>query len=318
VTVDGTITAATVITAADGADVTANYEIFAVDGALVIEPDTSAIDGLTAENVTEEDKAAIEAVIAMMESAESLKPEWEQILATCQALMEALDAGARVGEVRFATLAEAIETAEAGDTIVLLKDMKEASVVLIGGNTLDLNGNTLEVEEYVAIYGDTKENVFNQIVDNAGGGLLKVSRDRIMIQNKNQQLPVWDEVNQGYAFISCPKFNQKTTSLTNGAKFTFLPYLGISAYELIARGAASSGVELQVKVTWNRISDGMPAEMFFVYSDQLMQKFLDSYNPATGKFGSAFALTLTGTDSVENLQFHAVFVSDTGVEYECK
>lgn len=90
VTADGKITAKAAVLTADGADVTANYEIRYADGKLVIEPDTSRLEGLTAANVTSANQADILAVQEMMSNAESVKEEWKAIATTCEELIAAI------------------------------------------------------------------------------------------------------------------------------------------------------------------------------------------------------------------------------------
>lgn len=226
---------------------------------------------------------------------------------------------AKIGDVTYGTLSEAIADADDGAEIVLLADTDEASVVLLKGNTLDLNGHTLTADKYVAIYGDSKNDVYNHVVDSVGGGLLKVGKDRILIHKGNKHLPIWDDVNKGYTFANLNGFDKKTDeSAENSVRYTFLPYLDASAYALITQGAEVSGVEMKVKATWNKAGDGMPGEVNFVYTDDLMQRFYAGYDPETGKYGNAFTLTLSGTDSVDNLAFEVIFVSETGVTLSCK
>ena len=49
-----------------------------------------------------------------------------------------------------------------------------------------------------------------------------------------------------------------------------------------------------------------------------MQCFFDSYDAETGRFGSAFTLTLTGSNAMRNLDFDIYFRSETGAELHCK
>lgn len=88
VTANGTITASAAVITADGADVTANYNVSYTSGKLVIAPDTAAIDGLTTENVTSEDEEAIKAVEEMLESADSLTEEWKTLGENCEDLLD--------------------------------------------------------------------------------------------------------------------------------------------------------------------------------------------------------------------------------------
>lgn len=90
-TVDGTITASNAVITAGTGDVTANYTItYGAPAKLVIQPDTSKIDGLTVDNVTTANEADIQAVQQMLENAESTDPAWEAIGGKCDALLEAL------------------------------------------------------------------------------------------------------------------------------------------------------------------------------------------------------------------------------------
>ena len=104
VTVNGTITASGAVITADGTDVTENYSFSYVTGKLVIEPDTSKIDGLTTENVTSANESDIQAVIAMMASAETegaddaTKAEWAAITENGEALLAVIDDASSAAE----------------------------------------------------------------------------------------------------------------------------------------------------------------------------------------------------------------------------
>ena len=107
VTVNGTITASAAVITADGTDVSANYEIsYGEPAKLVIEPDTSKINGLTTANVTSANEADIKAVQEMMENADSVKDEWAAISTTCENLIDKIEA------VRDATDTENTEKVE--------------------------------------------------------------------------------------------------------------------------------------------------------------------------------------------------------------
>ena len=221
---------------------------------------------------------------------------------------EAKQPAAQIRDVYYDTLESAIESAQSGDTILLLTDTEIESLKLLGGVTLDLNGHTLTAGDVVAFAG-------NGIIDRVGGGLLKVDRNRILLQKDNPQLSIWN--GEGYVFISCRKLDTETVLFPGGTGLTFLPYLDVEDYALLAQGTAISGVCLEVKVSWVG-SNGLPASATFVYSDELMQCFFDSYDAETGRFGSAFTLTLTGSNAMRNLDFDIYFRSETGAELHCK
>ena len=216
---------------------------------------------------------------------------------------------AQIGDVKYGTVTEAVEAAKPGDTIELIADAEEASVILLDGINLDLNGHTLTVTGYIAAYDG------NNIIDTDGNGLLKITKGKIMIQDDNTYLPIWDDTNKGYVFASCVKLNEQTADIDNGEKYIFLPELAVSDYELIAKGIEVSGVTLKVEVSWTR-SNGTLGSATFTYTDELVQAFYNSYDAEEGEFGSAFILNLTGTEG-KTLSYKVYFVSDTGVTYEC-
>ena len=217
---------------------------------------------------------------------------------------------AMIGETYFETVDAAIKAAVAGDTIVLVNDAQETALIMLDGIDLDLAGHNLTVESHVAAFAG------NNIIDTVGGGLLKV-QNNVLIQATNTYLPIWDAVNGGYAFAGKPAIDVLQTNPTNSSvKYTFLPYLDIEEYALLAQGIETSGVTLKVRVSWTS-SNGMSSETSFKFTDDLMQAFYNSYNPETGKFGQAFTLTLNGTDSVSDLAFQVYFESDLGVVLTC-
>ena len=153
-------------------------------------------------------------------------------------------------------------------------------------------------------------------MDNVGGGLLK--GQYIMIDDGNKALPIWDDVNGGYALAKKPVFNEKETESANSVLYQFLPRLTPAEYELIAQGTETSGVTMKVKVSWMKaIEEGkeIPAFVTFAYTDKLMEQFVDNIGE-DGKFGKIFTLSLTGTEG-KDLTFQVYFESATGVKLYC-
>ena len=212
---------------------------------------------------------------------------------------------AQVGDKIYETLEDAIYAAGTNETVVLLADTTVGALVLSKGITLDLNGRTLTAESVIAFTGSYIR----------GDGLLKIARGNLTITaHDGAYLPVWNG-DDGYVFVSCAKFNQLPSASGNSAKYIFQPKLSIDAYELIDNGKESSGVTLVVKVIWSGELGSGSRE--FAFSDELMQKFVESYNPETGKFSLAFVLNLTGTAGME-LAYEVFFQSDTGARLYCE
>ena len=216
---------------------------------------------------------------------------------------------AKIGDKAYATLTEALEAAKAGEEVVLYTSTEIEAFAPTESIVLNLNGNDLTVG-YAAVFRGVN------IIDTVGGGLLKGEKGKIGFMG-NAYLPIWDDDKGGYIFTDCDDFDElKQTPTENSVKYTFLPYLDVTDYELIAKGHEISDVTLKITVTWTS-AYGMPGEATFSYNDALMKQFYESYDPETGKFGNAFTLRLNGTASVTDLDF-AVFFESNGVKLYCE
>ncbi len=219
------------------------------------------------------------------------------------------DQVAAIGNTTYDSVQKALDDAEEGDTVVLLRSTSTTAVELLKGINLDLNGYSLIVHSHVAAFSG------NAIIDSVGGGLLKVSKDRLMLQKDNGYLPIWNG-DEGYALIHCRKLNSKEANKTDDSvTFKFLATLGADAYKLLAAGADISGVTMKVEVSWTR-GNNPAGSTVFTYSDELLASFYDTYDPTTGKFGGVFTLGLSGITG-KTLSYKVYFESDTGVVLVC-
>ena len=191
----------------------------------------------------------------------------------------------------------ALKEAGAGQTVRLMADVQTEVVLVREDAQLDLNGCTLTAD-YAASFG--------HITDRTGGGLLRVTRERMMLQPDNAQLPARDD--DGYRFFDVTKFN---TAWKNG-KFCFQPFLDQVCHELLKADPDAAGISVNVRVSWQR-KDGNCSQLF-VYNSGKITDYLSSYLPDQEKYERMFTLTLTGADGLEDLTFEAVVASDTGVE----
>lgn len=218
---------------------------------------------------------------------------------------------AQIGQTEYATLADALAAAEAGNTVQLLKQAEIASLVLMEEISLDLNGCTLTVGHVAAYPGST-------VIDSLGGGLLKVDKNHVMLQKDNGYLPIWSSTDSGYVLTPCKKLNAKEDNKTEDSlTYKFLPSMGLDAYRLMAAGAQTSGVTMKVVVSWDKGS-GLTGSTTFTYADGLLQTVYNSYDSEKGTFAEVFALGLSGISGKEGLTFTVYFESDTGVLLECK
>jgi len=205
----------------------------------------------------------------------------------------------------YSDVLEGLFDADDNETVALLKSVDNAVNITVPENvTFDLNGYALKTR-YFSCYGDTVDDSENN------GGLLKVNETRILMQKTNKQLPV--KTTEGYKFFEVLNFNQATLAVEeNGKKYVFQPLFEVAAHEYIAQGAAS-GVTVNTDVSWKQ-TNGTRTQQF-VFSDDYVSKFIETYNSSTGKYGQMFTLTIKDTTGYENLVFNAVVRSETGVEF---
>ena len=202
----------------------------------------------------------------------------------------------------YATLSQALMDCAAGQTVILLKDVNETIVPVLENTTLDLNGHTLTAS-YVSSFGD--------IVDNSAdnSGLLKVAVNRFMVREENAQLPVRD--GDGYRFVQVQGI--ATAYVAGDKMFAFQVYFEPEMLALLLQGQESTGVTIQVKVSWKE-TNGYRSQNF-IYTDEFVQTYLNSYNSSSDWYGEMFTLVLDSTDEFQDLTFTAVAVSETGVAF---
>ena len=226
---------------------------------------------------------------------------------------------AQIGETKYESLTEALAAAQAGQTVVVIADIVENGYIIVdNGVTLDLNGHTVKASGVMAFDG-------NHIIDSsdANTGVLIVAKNRLILDQDNAHLPIWN--GEGYQFFAMRKnaagddvFNLKVKKEEN--KFVFQPLFDADAHELIAKGSATSGVTVTVRLTWNVVdkhgnATGEVRSQDFKYTDALIKSVVESYGKKTeGKYASQFSLALSGTEELDNLMIQVVVKSDCGVQ----
>ena len=192
-----------------------------------------------------------------------------------------------------------LECAE-GQTIVMLQDSAETMISIYEDMTLDLNGHTLSAS-YVTSYGT----IIDSSADNSG--LLEVPAEHIMIREKNKQVPVRD--GSGYRFVQVQRID--TAYVAEEKMFAFQVRFEPEMLELMKRSQDDTDVSIQVKVSWKE-ANGYRSQNF-IYIDEFVQTYLNSYNSSIDWYGEMFTLVLDSTDEFQDLTFAAVVVSKTGV-----
>ena len=217
-------------------------------------------------------------------------------------------------EVRagYQTLEEALAEVPVWADVILLSDCEVEELQLGNYNHLDLNGHILTAE-YVLV--DETAYILDRKFETEAGKL-KVSRENVILSGQNGPLPVWNGAD-GYVFTWVQRYQKLVdTSTSNTAKFYFLPTFLAKDHAPLAAGSNTSGLELRIELSWTK--DGEEYSMDNLkYGDELVKKFLDSYDPATGTYGLAFKLIVTGTNIIDedSLSFRVYIKSVTGHKY---
>lgn len=160
---------------------------------------------------------------------------------------------AQIGEKNFATLADAIAVAKAGDTIKLLVDISHSGIAEIAADAnvnLDLNGYVLTADAVRWSGG----NIIDSAEETTGG--VKVDSDVIELSTNNIHMPVYDKQNGCYRFFEYtlqskgPEMIQ--VNKQPAAKFgIYLRFPKLDAYKLIANQDATHYVSLPFVLTIN-------------------------------------------------------------------
>ena len=204
------------------------------------------------------------------------------------------------------TLAEALEAAEAGQTVALLADCAEGTVLVTPGVTLDLNGHELTAGYAVA---------FNtaHIVDSVGGGKLIAGTANVVLDEDNSMIPVYDV--DGYIFTKAGFAVRKDAAYTGeGFKVNALAYpVNMDVVELLKDGGADNDLQFAIQLTWNT-ADGVGSQKF-VFTDEVVAQIYSSNKGTFSGYGKMFSMIITGYQGIENLQARIAVISGTNAEY---
>ena len=210
---------------------------------------------------------------------------------------------AKIGDVEYGNLDEAIYAAGNDDVIVLIADIEYAGTVSFTKDiTIDLNGHKLTAEG-VAIYA-----VGGSIVDEVGGGLLVVPEGFLLMhRGVYPMLPVWVPADNGYIFVNVKAQYQWMSTTDTSFKIGYRPSLGNATLNtLLADGAKDNGLSISLNI--HCIKEGVETEIItFALSDEDI-----AYAYSNKKM---FTLTLSNATAFETYGIEFVIESDTGLKY---
>ena len=206
----------------------------------------------------------------------------------------------------YATLAEAMDAANSGETLQLLTDTTEGYIMVYPGITLDLNGFDLTTS-YVVGFNTA------QIVDNAGTGKLITAMQNVVLDEENSMVPVYDGT--GYIFTKAGFAIRRDTTYTGeGIKINAIAApVSAAALELLKDGAADNNLQVVIVLTWDN-EQGTGSQVF-VFTDEVAASVYSSNLGNWNQYEKMFSMVITGIERVENLKANIMLVSGTNTAY---
>ena len=218
----------------------------------------------------------------------------------------------------YATLEEALEAAESGDTIILQDDCEAGEVVLNPGVTLDLNGHTLSAESVFGVdtsgISDSSNNAQNNYEPK---GLLLMEKGNLFLPEDNGAVPVYNPEKGGYIFVDF-LFQSKVVGNTINLLTTSRT---METIELLKNGAEDNDVKVVVRVSWNG-EDGR-THKDFKFNDETVQRVMQSNRGKFNDFGRMFYVTVSGLENLTGVTAQVMIISesnaaDSGLTHDMK
>ncbi len=225
---------------------------------------------------------------------------WTVVEAVCY-ITEIVDGYNR--EVYYATVADALAAAKSGQTVMLMTDATESIVMITKGVTLDLNGNTLTADYFVAFNG-------NHVVDNSTdkAGLLVIDKNNISLAVNNAQMPVWTTDGYKFATMNMTQYKEDANRMPeDGFAIKFKPSFSKKFNDTyFADGAIDNGIKIVVRLTWYDEVNKIQASQDFVYNEDFVKEVYSE--------NGAFSLIVSGISDMTNVNVSLYVISDIGVE----
>ena len=210
------------------------------------------------------------------------------------------------------SLEAALDAALTGETVKLLADVTENTVMVIPGVTLDLNG--FQLTAAYAVGFDSAH-----IIDSVGTGCLVIALENLVLDAGNAMIPVYDGA--GYVFTKAGFAIRQDAAYTGeGIKINALACpVRMDVVELLKDGGADNNVEIVIQLSWN-ITDETGAvtgtgSQEFVFNDQVVGNVYSSNNGTWNSYGQMFSMVITGFEEIDGLNARVLVVSGTNAVY---
>ena len=209
-------------------------------------------------------------------------------------------------DTTYSSLKEALEAAEAGQTVKLMLDCTENTVMVTPGITLDLNGFELSVSYAVGF--DTAN-----IIDSVGTGRLVTAVKNLVLDEENAMFPVYD--GEGYIFTKAGFAIELDKTYTGeGVRINGLACpVQMAAVELLKDGGSDNNIQIVIQLSWDT-ADGIGSQEF-VFTDQVVANVYSSNNGSWNSYSRMFSMVVTGFDGIENLKANISVISGTNTQY---
>ena len=206
----------------------------------------------------------------------------------------------------YATLAEALAAAQAGETVQLLRDTAETKVLVTPGVTLDLGGYDLTATYVVGFHTAN-------VVDNSGTGRVIAAEKNVVLDEGNAMVPVYD--GEGYIFTKAGFGIRQDTAYTDGFKIDAVVYpTNSDVVALLKNGAADNNLQIVILLTWDT-ADGTGSQQFVFTDEVVSQVYSSNAGTSWSGYSKMFSMVITGFGGIENLKANVAVVSGTNVEY---
>lgn len=196
-------------------------------------------------------------------------------------------------------VAVALNEAVSGQTVILLTDVSTDSMLMVmDGITLDLNGNTLQVNNYLmAIFSDSY--VIDSSEDNSG--LLAISLDKLRMLDTNPMLPI--AVDGGYKLVEVELYQHWSSYGDFEFWFDSVDQLLLDQYAA-GRTSEDMNISIQIEAVW----DG--GSQLFDFDESVVSAYIENWDV------NSLYLNIKGTENVTGLKYKARVVFGAGTMAE--
>lgn len=225
------------------------------------------------------------------------------------------DAVAKIGDVEYPTVAEALAAAKSGETVELIANATEDYVLVTPGVTFDLAGHSLNASYVVGFAGAN-------VIDSSEGniGRLVAGFNNVALDENNSMLPVYD--GEAYVFASLRFALKQDAGYTGeGVKIDTIPAPPLNVVEMFKDGALDNNIEIVVRIMWDDIDEEgnvSSGSQEFVFSDETVKKVYASNKGTQTGYERMFSMILTGFEDIDDLKANVFVVSGTNVEISKK